>query len=47
MNVLSEPVEEEVELSAEDQAEPWQKWVDSGPQGPISDEDAGFPPLKE
>jgi hypothetical protein len=40
VHVLIEPVEEEIELSVREQAELWQKWVDSGPQGPISDEDA-------
>lgn len=37
---MSERDEEEIELSPEEQAELWQTWVDSGPQGPISDEDA-------
>lgn len=43
---MTEVVEEEIELSAEEQAELWQKWVESGPEGPISDEDAESP-LKE
>jgi hypothetical protein len=43
---MTEPVEEEIECPAEEQAELWQNWVDSGPQGPITDEDAGSP-LKE
>ena len=40
VHVLIEPVEEDVELSGSEQAELWQEWVNSGPQGPISDEDA-------
>jgi hypothetical protein len=40
VHVLIEPVEEEIELSAHQQAELWQEWVNRGPQGPISDEDA-------
>ena len=43
--VLIEPLEEsEKELSRETQAQLWQAWVKSGPQGPIEDEaEAEFP----
>jgi hypothetical protein len=43
VHVLIEPLEEEIELSGREQAELWQEWVDRGPQGPISDEDAEIP----
>jgi hypothetical protein len=38
-----EPEEAEAQLSAEEQAELWRQWVEKGPQGPISDEDAELP----
>ncbi len=43
--VLIEPLEEsERELSRETQAQLWQVWIKSGPQGPIEDEtEAEFP----
>lgn len=34
-----EPIEEEVELSAQEQADLWREWAEGGPQGPIPDED--------
>jgi hypothetical protein len=40
VHVLVEPIEEEIELSVEEQAELWREWAERGPQGPISDEDA-------
>lgn len=43
VHVLVEPLEEEIELSTEEQAELWREWAERGPQGPISDEDAGLP----
>lgn len=43
VHVLVESLEEEMELSVEEQAKLWQEWSERGPQGPISDEDADFP----
>lgn len=43
VRVLIEPLEEEIELTPEQHAELWREWVRRGPQGPISDEDAGCP----
>jgi hypothetical protein len=40
VHVLIEPIEERIELSAQEQAELWREWAERGPQGPISDEDA-------
>jgi len=34
------PIEEKIELSAQEQAELWREWAERGPQGPIPDEDA-------
>jgi len=38
--VLIEPIEEKIELSAQQQAELWREWTEKGPQGPIPDKDA-------
>ena len=43
VHVLIEPMDEDVELSAAENAALWQEWVERGPQGPISDEDAEAP----
>jgi len=43
VHVLIEPIEEKIELSAQQQAELWRDWAERGPQGPISDEDAELP----
>jgi hypothetical protein len=43
VHVLIEPIDEKVELSAREQSALWQVWSESGPQGPISDEDAELP----
>jgi len=43
VHVLIEPVEEEMTLSAKEQAELWREWVRTGPHGPISDDDAELP----
>lgn len=43
VHVLVASIEEEVALSAKDQAELWREWVLTGPQGPISDEEAALP----
>ena len=43
VHVLIEPIEEEIEISAQEQAVLWREWIDRGPQGPISDEDAELP----
>lgn len=31
---------EEIELSVEEQGKLWEEWAETGPQGPIPDEDA-------
>jgi len=40
VHVLIEPIEEKIELSAQQQAELWREWTEKGPQGPIPDKDA-------
>ena len=43
VHVLIEPIDEKIELSAEQQKELWREWAERGPQGPISDRDAELP----
>jgi hypothetical protein len=43
VHVLIESIEEEIELTPEEHASLWREWVRSGPQGPISHEDAELP----
>lgn len=43
VHVLIEPLEEEIELSPQEQAELWADWIRRGPKGQISDEDAELP----
>lgn len=37
--VVEEASDKEMALSSEEQALLWQQWVESGPQGPIDEED--------
>ena len=37
--VLVEPLEEQLTLTAEQQAALWREWVERGPQGPIEDDE--------
>ena len=44
VHVVLEPAEEsDRKLSPEEKAQLWQAWVNHGPQGPIDEEDSGFP----
>ena len=38
VRVLLTPADDDVQLSAEKQAETWNHWVARGPQGPIEDD---------
>jgi hypothetical protein len=44
VRVLIEPIEEGVGLTPETQAQLWKTWIESGPQGPIEDEDEAAAP---
>jgi hypothetical protein len=44
VRVVLELVDEDVRLSAEEQARCWSEWIDQGPDGPLEDEgEPGFP----
>ena len=43
VKVRLEPLAEDRELTPDEQAEAWQHWVRSGPQGPIEDDADGWP----
>jgi hypothetical protein len=40
VHVLIEPVDEDIQLSADEQSAMWQQWVQSGKDGPITDDAA-------
>jgi hypothetical protein len=46
VHVLIEPIEERVELSAQEQAELWRIWTEGGPQGPIKEVDPSASTLR-
>lgn len=39
VRVIIAPADEDVQLTAEEQAQWWDEWVKKGPQGPIEDEE--------
>ena len=43
VRVRLEVVDEERKLSSAEQSELWQQWVESGPQGPIEEDEDGWP----
>jgi hypothetical protein len=44
VRVLIAPVDDDLQLTADQQAAAWSRWIESGPQGPIeNDEDPEFP----